>query len=86
MINARKELSNGIALSAMIGGEIKDSKARGQSASTNGLTVENKFALNFGSSNTTSDSESRVQTQSIFGTAQVAFKEMVYLDLTARND
>lgn len=86
MLNFRKEISSGLVFSAMAGGEVKDSKARGQSASTNGLTVENKFALNFGASNTTTDSESRIQTQSLYGTAQAAYKDMIYLDLTARND
>lgn len=86
MLNFHKDLENGIGLSAMVGGEIKDTKARGQVASTNGLTVENKFALSYGAANVTTDSESRTQTQSLFGTAQVSYKNMLYLDVTARND
>lgn len=86
MLNFRKELSNGFGFSAMAGTEIKDSKGRSQSADTHGLVVENKFALNYGASNTTTDNESRSQIQSLFGTAQVSYKSMLYLDFTARND
>lgn len=86
MLNFHKQLSNGIGLNAMVGAEIKDSKGRSQSATTNGLAVENKFALNWGSSNTTTDNESRTQIQSLFGTAQISYKTMLYLDFTARND
>lgn len=86
MLNFHKDLDNGLGFSAMAGAEIKDSKARSQTATTNGLTVENKFALNYGKSNTTTDGESRTQIQSVFGTAQVSYKSMLYLDFTARND
>lgn len=86
MLNFQKQLSNGIGFNAMVGAEIKDNKGRSQSATTNGLAVENKFALNWGSSNTTSDNESRTQIQSLFGTAQISYKTMLYLDFTARND
>lgn len=86
MLNFHKELSNGLGFSAMAGAEIKDSQGRSQSADTHGLVVENKFALNYGASNTTSDGEYRSQIQSLFGTAQVSYKSMLYLDFTARND
>lgn len=86
MLNFHKDLTNGLGFSAMAGAEIKDSRARNQKATTNGLTVENKFALNYGKSNTTTDGESRTQIQSLFGTAQVSYKSLLYLDFTARND
>lgn len=86
MLNFNKKFSTGLGLNAMVGAEIKDNQGRSQTSDTHGLTVENKFALNYGISNTTTDYESRTQVQSLFGTAQLSYKSMIYLDFTGRND
>lgn len=86
MVNFHKNLRNGLELSALVGGEFRDNKGRSQSSTTNGLTVENQFALNYGAANTTTDRQSETQIHSFYGTAQVGYKSMIYLDATARND
>ncbi|GGC23675.1 SusC/RagA family TonB-linked outer membrane protein [Parapedobacter defluvii] len=86
MINFHKAFENGIEVSALVGSEIRDNQGRSQSATTNGLTVENKFAMDYGAANTTTDRESHTQVQSVYGTAQVGYKSMLYVDVTARND
>ncbi len=74
------------SVNVTLGGEIKDSRARGQSATAGGLSSENKFALNYAKSISTTDSESRIQTQSLYGMAQLGYKNYLSLDVTARND
>ncbi len=86
MLNFHKTFTNGLEIRALLGAEIRDNQGRSQSATTNGLTVENKFALDYGSSNTTTDRASRTQVQSIYGTAQIGYNSMLYVDVTARND
>ena len=86
MLNFHKSINDEFDLTAMFGGEIKDNKVRAMSSNTNGLSVENKFALDYGKSNETTDSETHIQTQSFYGTAQIAYKNMLFLDGTARND
>ncbi len=86
LINIHKTFSNGLSLSVLLGSEIRDQQGRSQSSTTNGLTVENKFALDYGAFNSTTDRASHTQLQSVYGTAQIGYKSMLYLDITGRND
>ena len=77
---------NLFSLNVALGGEIKDSKYRGQTSTANGLSSENKFALNYAKTPVTSDSESRIQRQSLYGMAQLGFRNYLFIDVTARDD
>jgi TonB-linked SusC/RagA family outer membrane protein len=81
-----KELIKDLRLGMNLGAEIIDSQARGMDSNTNGLTAENKFALSYAKSMVSSDSEMRIQRQSVYGMAQLSFRDYLFLDLTARND
>jgi TonB-linked SusC/RagA family outer membrane protein len=81
-----KKLTNDFQLGVTLGAEIKDYYGRSMSSAAGGLTVENKFALNYGATPTTSDGESRIQKQALYGMAHLEFKDYLYLDFTARND
>ena len=81
-----KNISKDFRLGLNLGAEIKDSQARGMSSEAGGLTTENKFALNYAQLLTSSDSESRIQKQSVYGMGQFSFRDYLFLDFTARND
>jgi hypothetical protein len=61
MLDFHKTFADSWEVSAIVGGEIRDNQGRSQSSTTNGLVVENKFALNYGTSNTTTDGASHTQ-------------------------
>lgn len=81
-----KELVKDLRLGLNLGAEIIDSRGRSMESNTNGLTAENKFALSYAKSIVSSDSESRIQRQSVYGMGQLSFRDYLFLDVTARND
>lgn len=81
-----KDLTKDFRLGLNLGAEIKDSQARAMEADAGGLTAENKFALDYASSLTSDDSESRIQKQSVYGMGSLSFRDYLFLNFTARND
>ncbi len=83
-----KDLTKDFHLSANLGSEIKDSQGESMNAETGnmGLILENKFYLSNGSSVSVSDGQYHTQIQSVYGTAQIGFRNYLFMDVTARND
>jgi len=81
-----KELTKDLRLGLDAGAEIKDNQGRSMKSTSNGLTAENKFALSYAKSLVSTDAESRIQKQSVYGMGQLSFREYLFLDVTARND
>lgn len=83
-----KNLAKDWRLSANLGAEIKDIRNESMDATTGeaGLVLENKFYLQNGASVSTTNKQSRTQVQSVYGTAQIGFRNYLFVDVTARND
>ncbi len=81
-----KDLNKDFHLNFNLGGEIRDSQGRSMNSQTGQLSTQNKFALNYAVTLTTTDSESRTQKQSVYGMGQLAFRNYLYLDVTSRQD
>ena len=94
MLTASKQVCPSWKLQGMLGASITDIKAHDRSLiSTNataaeGLVVANKFSVKNIASNALDAQQSveRKQLQALFGSAQVHFKNSIFLDLTGRND
>lgn len=88
LVGFDKNLNKDFHLNMLIGAEINDRQDKNlvSSSGTDGLSVENQFGLSFGITPTTEDGESHIQKQGIYGTAQLSFRDMLYLDVTGRND
>ncbi|MEP6928261.1 MAG: SusC/RagA family TonB-linked outer membrane protein [Ginsengibacter sp.] len=98
LLTGNKDLSENLRLSATIGSSITDTKLDQTSFGTktsggDGLQIANVFVLSNIVPNNLSISQggdhnglSHKQVQALFGTAQLNWKENLYLDLTARND
>ena len=69
-----------------IGTIYQDNSYSESDAGSNGLNVTNKFSLNFATNPAISQSGSEVQTQSVFGQANLSWKDAVFLDASLRND
>jgi TonB-linked SusC/RagA family outer membrane protein len=86
LLGLSKDLGKDFNLSVNLGAEITDSQGRGMDSNAGGLTVENKFALSYAKNLTSSDYENRIQKQAVYGTAQLGFRNLLFVDVTARND
>lgn len=86
LLGFNKDLTRDLHLSANIGAEITDSQNRSMISNAGGLTVENKFALNYAKNLTSSDAENHIQKQAVYGMAQLGFRNYLFVDVTARND
>ena len=52
----------------------------------NGLNVTNKFSLNFATNPELSQTQTEVQTQSLFGQVNLSWQDKIFLDASLRND
>jgi hypothetical protein len=87
LLGYQKQVNTDWSLSANFGGEVRDSKATTLSSSTGAaLNIPNLFALTNTSLPTTSNSLSRMETQSLYGNAVAGWKDALFLDVSARND
>jgi TonB-linked SusC/RagA family outer membrane protein len=72
---------------ANAGGELRNTNYYNTSAGTNQLLVHDVRSLaNNGTNATANEAFIRSQTQSLYATASVGYKDFIYVDLTARND
>jgi TonB-linked SusC/RagA family outer membrane protein len=86
LLGIDKDLTKDWHLSVNLGAEIKDNQSAELESGTGELVLENKFYLENGATVGTKDSQDHRQTQAVYGTAQLGFRNYLFLDLTARND
>lgn len=86
MLDGNNTITKDLKINYRVGGIFQDSKYDANYQNANGLNVTNKFSLNFGKSPAVSSAYTQVQTQSVFGQANISFKDAVFLDLSLRND
>lgn len=90
LLNGNKELNENFDLTFTLGTAITDSRSTGWALDQRRLAVANIFLLSNiyreSPMNSMTQTASRRQIQSVFGSANIGFKEKVYIDLTARND
>ncbi|MDD4192536.1 MAG: hypothetical protein PHI28_14480, partial [Mangrovibacterium sp.] len=82
----RKQVTKDFRLNINVGCELKDVYGRSMKSSAGGLTTENKFSLSYAQNLTSSDAESQIQKQAVYGMANLNFRDCLFLDVTARND
>src|SRR5688572_6084702 len=88
MLTFSKEVTSQFKVNAMAGALIRNSYFKRNYTKVNQLVVDGVY--NLGNSIPASNvSESKIEekeSQSVFGSAQVGFKDALFLDITARND
>jgi len=88
LLSYSKEI-NDISISATAGASINDTKEQGLllDSRDGGLEIANVFSVgNMLALGYLEESKGHEQTQSVFGTAQIGFKDYLFLDVTGRND
>ncbi|MBX3254336.1 MAG: SusC/RagA family TonB-linked outer membrane protein [Chitinophagaceae bacterium] len=92
LLVGNKDIGQDIALNFTAGASINDVSYSGWALDARKLRVVNGFDLNNvfrGEANsiaTLNEGYNKYQTQSVFGSANIGYKETFYVDLTARND
>jgi TonB-linked SusC/RagA family outer membrane protein len=86
MLEGNNNITGNLKINYRVGGIFQDGQWDGNFQSAGGLNVTNKFSLNFAQSPSVSSGFTEVQTQSAFGQANLSLKDMVFLDLSLRND
>ena len=86
IFSGNNKIGSDFALDYQAGGIIQDSRYQSTNAIANGLNVPNRFNLNFGTNQQLGDDFSRVQTQSLFGSASLAWRDAIFLNASLRND
>ncbi len=89
MLNFNKDLSSDISVNGNVGASKRQNKyQRIGTGSKNGLVVEDLFttANSRSAEIGSSDDRSRTEVQSVFATASISYKKMLYVDVSARND
>ncbi|GAB4026925.1 SusC/RagA family TonB-linked outer membrane protein [Spirosoma koreense] len=86
LIEGKNKLSNDLTLDYQAGAILQDIRYQSTSALADGLNVPNRFNLAFGTNQSLVDDFSRVQTQSLFGQASLAWRDAVFVNASFRND
>ena len=86
IIGGNNTISKDLKVNYHVGAIYQDNLYDQNQATANGLNVANKFSLNFATNPALSSSGTEVQTQAVFGQANISFKDAIFLDGSLRND
>jgi hypothetical protein len=85
-LNYAQDLGGQFKVSGIVGTALRKNKTEAVSANAGGLDIPDLFSVSNGRAVTASNGLFRREIQSVFGSAQLGWKDAVYLDLTGRND
>ncbi|UHG90241.1 SusC/RagA family TonB-linked outer membrane protein [Spirosoma oryzicola] len=86
LIEGRNKIGGDFSLDYQAGAIIQDTRYQSTYALADGLNVPNRFNLNFGTNQSLTDDFTRVQTQSLFGQASLAWRDAIFVNASLRND
>ena len=86
MLEGNNSITNDLKINYRVGGIFQDSRYDANFNGAGGLNIANTFSLNFAKSPAVSSNYTQVQTQSVFGQANLSFKDAIFLDASLRND
>ncbi|WP_461135856.1 SusC/RagA family TonB-linked outer membrane protein [Spirosoma lituiforme] len=86
LIEGKNKLSQDLTIDYQAGAIIQDTRYQLTSSLADGLNIPNRYNLNFGTNQTLGDDYSRVQTQSLFGQASLAWRDAIFVNASLRND
>jgi len=86
LLSGSNSITDNLKVSYNLGGSLLQRKTVSQVTSANGLQIPNKFDLTYARNLGVATGLNETELQSIYGTAQIAFKNYLFLDITGRND
>lgn len=86
LVSGSNKVSEDFHVSYNVGGSILTSKGYNSQALADGLSIPNHFNLVFATAPAVTNTTIHKEIQSIYGNAQLDFRQYLYLDVSARND
>ena len=86
LLSGKNNITKDFSVSYNIGGALNNRKNQTIGATANGLTINNKFDLNFSRALLPISGLSERELQSVYGLANFSYKDAINLEFTARND
>jgi TonB-linked SusC/RagA family outer membrane protein len=86
ILHGENNITSDLRIDYNIGAIYQDNRFENTTATANGLNLPNKFSLNFATTPSSFQNSVQVQTQSVFGQFNLAFREFLFLDASLRND
>jgi TonB-linked SusC/RagA family outer membrane protein len=86
IFEGRNNITKDLKINYLAGAIFQDSKSDQLTNTADGLTVTNKFSLNYAANPSMNSYSQEVQTQAIFGQANISYKDAIFLDASVRND
>lgn len=86
ILSGANDISKDFKINYNLGAIYQNSEFAQTLGVANGLNVANKFSLNFATKPVITQTGTEVETQSVFGQANISFRDAVYLDASIRND
>lgn len=85
-LNGFHNVSDDLRVDFLVGAALNERESKYTFVNANGLLVPNTFTTDFGRNIGTQSTVSQRETQSVFGTLSLAYKNFLVLDASARND
>jgi TonB-linked SusC/RagA family outer membrane protein len=86
IVEGANKITKDLKINYHVGAIYQDNRFDATYKWANGLNITNKFSMNFAKSPSITSSFTQVQTQSVFGQANISFKDAIFLDASLRND
>ncbi|MBA4055091.1 MAG: SusC/RagA family TonB-linked outer membrane protein, partial [Marivirga sp.] len=86
ILEGTNSITQDLKIDYRVGAILQDNLYEAVYNNANGLNVTNVFSLNFATNPNYSQEASHVQTQSVYGQVNLAFKESVFLDASLRTE
>jgi TonB-linked SusC/RagA family outer membrane protein len=86
LLNGNNNITRDLKVTYNIGSSLLDRGSRRRIMAADGLLYNNKYDLKYASTLKETDVTVKRQLQSVYGTAQFSFKDLINLDITARED
>ncbi|MEP7106450.1 MAG: SusC/RagA family TonB-linked outer membrane protein [Ferruginibacter sp.] len=86
ILEGENNITKDLVINYHAGAIYKDNKIDNTIGTADGLNVTNKFSLNLATTPITTQTGSEIQVQSVFGLANLSFKDYLFLEGTFRND
>jgi TonB-linked SusC/RagA family outer membrane protein len=86
IFEGNNKITDNLKINYHAGAIYQDSRSAETDATADGLNVTNKFSLNYATNPNISSSGEEVQTQAVFGQANISWKDAIFVDGSFRND
>lgn len=86
LLSGTNTMGTDFGISYNLGGSLLNNSGYNTQSLANGLRIPNKFDLNFASTPAFTNIVAKKEIQSVYGSAELNYKQMLFLDASARND